>query len=256
MKEKEMAERNLIYKIRSGSGLYGTVTEKSDEDYVGIFIPDKDYVVGVFRCEQVILNEKLSGGSRNEKGDTDFTIYSLPKFFKLARDNNPNIVEIFFANHTATIFCNKFGKKLRENYPLFLSKKAYHTFKGYAYSQRHKMVSNNGKGRDVTRKELTDEFGYDTKYASHLIRLLLEGLEILVEGRITLPLSQNNLVRDIKIGKYPLDFVLKKAEELEALIDEAYIKSPLQHSANDNAINKLQIEMLENFWLKRIAGLV
>ncbi len=248
MKERDMALKNLIYKIRSGSGLYGTVTPESDEDYVGVFIPDKDYVIGTFRCEQVILNEKLSNGNRNEKGDTDCTIYSLPKFFKLARDNNPNIVEIFFANHTATLFCNEFGKTLRENYPIFLSKKAYHTFKGYAYSQRQKMVSNNGKGRDVTRKELADKFGYDTKYASHLIRLLLEGLEILVEGKINLPLSQNCLVRDIKIGRYPLDFVLKKAEELETLIDKAYIESSLQYSADDSAINKLQIEMLENFW--------
>ena len=248
MKERDMAVKNLVYKIRAGSSLYGTVTPESDRDYVGIFIPDKDYVMGTIRCDQVVLNEKVSDGNCNTKDDTDCTLYSLPKFFKLARDNNPNIVEIFFANHTATLFCNEFGQMIKDNYRLFISKKAYHSFKGYAYSQRMKMISNDGKGRDVTRATLVEKFGFDTKYGSHLIRLLLECLELLVEGRITLPLSQNNLVRDIKIGKYDLDFVMKKAEELEGLIDQAYVTSPLQYAADDKAINDLQITMLEKFW--------
>lgn len=248
MKERDMAIQNTIYKIRAGSSLYGTITPESDRDYVGIFIPDKDYVMGVFRCDRVILNEKVSAGNCNTSDDTDCTLYSLPKFFKLARDNNPNIVEIFFANHTATLFCNEFGQMIKDNYRLFISKKAYHTFKGYAYSQRMKMVSNAGKGRDVTRKALVDKFGFDCKFGSHLIRLLLECLELLVEGRIALPLSQNNLVRDIKIGKYDLYFVTKKSEELEHLIDQAYATSSLQYAADDKAINDLQITMLDKFW--------
>lgn len=89
------------------------------------------------------------------------------------------------------------------------------------------------------------------KYASHLIRLLLECQQILVEKTLTFPLPQNNLVRDIKIGKYDLDFVLNKADELEKLIDIAYVKSDLQYSANKEEINKLQIRLIEKFWEKQ-----
>ena len=246
MYEPIMAERNLIYKLRLGADLYGTVTPDSDKDFGGIFIPDKDYVLGVKRCDQVELNEKVSKTVRNQKEDVDYTIYSLPKFIHLAIGNNPNIIEFFFAHPTAVIYSNKYAKRLLEAYPLFLSRKAYDTFKGYAYSQRKKLEVK--KEHMTGRRELTDKFGYDVKFASHLIRLLLECLQILVEGDILLPLPRNNLIRDIKLGKYSLDWVFKKAEEIESLVDLAYVKSDLRYSADIGGINKLQMELLEDYW--------
>ena len=52
MNEQEIALDNLIYKFRSGSQLYGTVTSNSDKDFAGIFIPPKDYVIGLSRDQQ------------------------------------------------------------------------------------------------------------------------------------------------------------------------------------------------------------
>ena len=243
---KTMAINNRIYKIRTGSQMYGTVTPNSDEDYGGIFIPNKEYVIGLKRCDQVDLSNKKSTTIRNQKGDIDYTLYSLPKFIKLAIGNNPNIIEFFFADYTCILHEDKYWNKLKENYHLFISKKAYYTFKGYSYSQRKKLET---KKENMTgRKELAGKFGYDTKFASHLIRLLGEGLEILTEGRIILPLRYNNLVRDIKLGQYTLDWVLKKAEEIEKLVDLAYVNSKLQDRADLVKINKLQMELLEEYW--------
>ena len=42
MEEREMALNNLILKIRAGSHLYGTNTIDSDEDYIGIFLPEPE----------------------------------------------------------------------------------------------------------------------------------------------------------------------------------------------------------------------
>ena len=50
-KEQEMAQRNTIYKAMVGSHLYGTEHKESDKDYVGIFIPDKEYVLGLPTCD-------------------------------------------------------------------------------------------------------------------------------------------------------------------------------------------------------------
>jgi predicted nucleotidyltransferase len=248
MTEQEMAVNNLIYKVRLGSTLYGTLIETSDDDLGGIFIPNKDYVLGLKNCEQVILSEKLSKTIRNQKGDTDYTVYSLIKFIQLAIGNNPNIIEFLYIPKQFVLFKNKYMNRLIENRDLFLSKKAYYTFKGYAYAQRKKLEL---KKENMTgRTELCNKFGYDVKFASHLIRLLTEGLEILVDKTITFPLLQNNLVRDIKIGRYSLEWVFNKADELEKLIDEAYIKSDLQKCADINKINKLQIELLEDYWRK------
>lgn len=246
MTEREMAEKNLIYKIRTGSQMYGTITPDSDEDFAGIFIPSKKYVIGVHKVEQVILSQKISNTQRNQKGDIDYTIYSLPKFVNLCINNNPNIIEFLYAPKECLLVTSHWSDELVRNRHLFLSKKAYHTFKGYAYSQRKKLEV---KKENMTgRVELAEKFGYDTKFASHLIRLLLECHQLLTEKQLTFPIPQNNLIRDIKIGKYSLEFVIKKADELEKLIDLAYTTSDLQHSADIEKINKLQIELTELFW--------
>ncbi len=249
MQERDMALRNTIYKIRIGSNLYGTRTETSDEDLGGIFIPDKDYVLGIKNVEQVELSEKISKSIRNQKGDTDYVVYALTKFIPLAMANNPNIIEYLYAPENCVLYRDKYANKLIENRHLFLSKKAYHTFKGYSYSQRQKLEV---KRDNMTgRTELALEFGYDVKFAAHLIRLLLECLQLLTEKTLTFPLPQHNLVRDVKLGKYDLTWVLNKAEEIEKLADLAYVQSDLQYSADQEAINKLQIELLEEFWEER-----
>ena len=241
-----MAVKNIIYKLRTGSVLYGTTIETSDEDLAGIFIPDKEYILGIQHCEQVLLSEKRSKTVRNQKGDIDYTLYSLPKFIQLAIGNNPNIIEFLYASEQCQLYMTDYAKELIQYRDYFLSKKSYHTFKGYAYAQRIKLQV---KKENMTgRTELAEKYGYDTKFASHLIRLLLECQQVLVEHTLDFPLSQNNLVRDIKLGKYSLEEVLVKADELEKLIDLAYTTSDLQHHANTEEINKLQIRLLEDFW--------
>ena len=246
MKEQEMAERNLILKVMVGSNLYGTETPNSDKDYMGIFIPDREYVMGLSKCEQVDIRTNPSdSGRRNEKGDTDTTIYSLPKFIKLAYENNPNIVELFFADPKHIVFCNDYGKRLLESFPLFISKRVKHKFLGYAHSQKMKVMTKNPIGN---RKEYIEKYGYDVKFASHLVRLLSEGLTLLVEGRLNFPIDHNRYIRDIKEGKYDLGQVLAKADELESLVEQAYVSSQLQNSPKHNEIENLQIEILEDFW--------
>ena len=80
-KEAVFANENLILKISAGSYLYGTNTEKSDKDYIGICIPPEDYVIGLYNFEQYKYDTKKSNEHRlNNKDDVDYTIYSLKKF--------------------------------------------------------------------------------------------------------------------------------------------------------------------------------
>lgn len=246
MKEQQIAKDNLIYKIRIGSVMYGTDTPSSDADFGGVFIPTKDYILGTKNLEQVILSEKNSKALRNTQEDIDYTAYALPKFIRLLIGNNPNIIEFLYAQESTILVKTKYMQKILDNRNLFLSKKAYHTFKGYAYAQRRKLEV---KRDNMTgRTELALKFGYDTKFASHLIRLLFEGLQILTEKTLTFPLPQNNMIRDVKLGKYDLTWVLNKAHYLEELIDEAYIHSDLQYTPDFEAINELQISLIEDFW--------
>ena len=247
MIEIEMAEKNLIYKIISGSHLYGTNTAKSDMDYLGIFIPNEDYVIGLKTCEQVELGTKSSSETRrNTQGDIDCTVYNMVKFIKLAIGNNPNIMELFFAPKNCIIYKHPIMDELLSNYHLFVSKKSFHTFTGYAYSQRKKLEIK--KANMTGRTELIEKYGYDTKFASHLIRLLYEGWELLIEGKITMPLLHNNLITDIKNGKYDLEWVLNKADKIKEQINIAYSSSNIQKCADINKINELQKYLLKKYW--------
>jgi predicted nucleotidyltransferase len=246
MYEQEMAEKNCILKLITGAHLYGTNTENSDKDYVGVFIPDKDYVLGLKECERVEQRTNpTSSGKRNTKDDVDIVYYSLPKFIKLAMGANPNIIELLYAPNKCILYKDDFGQGLIDNRDLFVSKKVKHTFLGYAYAQKQKLLTKQPEGG---RLEYIEKFGYDVKFASHLIRLLTEGMEFLVEGKVTLPLPNNQYVRDIKIGKHKLEDVLAAAQKYEDLVEQAYVNSKLQATPKIDMINQLQIHMLESYW--------
>lgn len=250
MKEQKLAEDNLILKVVTGSHLYGFNTNKSDVDYQGIFIPPKQYVYGLQYCDEVRVNTKTGCNSKGQDiAGQDYVCYNLIKFIKLARNNNPNIISIFYTPQNRICFKNKYGNMLLENAHLFLSKKAYHTYRGYAHQQKSKLLSKNPI-EGSKRKELVDEYGYDTKYACHLIRLLYECLEILVEKKVTYPLVHAKELLKIRNGEYDLDYIFSEAHRLEELVDEAYVGSDLQHSSNNVEIEKLQMNILKDFWFK------
>lgn len=278
MDMKRIATENLILKVRTGSYMYGTSTPDSDTDYLGICIPPKEFILGMHTFEQ--YQEKTNpanSGNGNTKEDTDLTIYSLPKFIKLCTENNPNILELLYAPKNCIIYCNEFGEKLIRERNSFLSLRVKHKFGGYAYSQRHKVlrsaecynklyemgvrednikeISNTMKDelkalglKSGNRLSLIMRHGFDTKFASHLIRLLYFGLELLKEENLTLPTRYNNYLLDIKNGKFKLSEILEKASELEHVTELAYVSSNLKHSPNLERLNKFQIWMFEEWW--------
>lgn len=239
MRERAMALDNLIIKAVTGSHLYGTERAESDFDYVGIFIPTKEYVLGLKNCEQVDVSEK------HKDVPIDYTCYSLPKYIHLAIQNNPNIISLLYTPPERINFVNAYGKGLIDNRDLFLSKKSYHTFRGYAHQQKRKMTVQKREGK---RKEDVEKHGFDPKFAMHLMRLYYECLEILVSGTITYPSPHRRLLMEIREGNKPLDWIFGEAARLEALINEAYVKSSLQYSANTQKIEALQMNMLEEYW--------
>lgn len=239
MREQELAKTNLILKTVTGSHLYGTETPESDLDYMGLFIEPKEYVYGLHRCDQVILNEK------HKDTKMDYTCYSLMKYIKLARVNNPNIISMLYTPSQRISFVNDYGQRLIDNRHLFLSKKAYHSFRGYAYAQKRKILTKTAVGK---RKELIEAHGYDTKFAMHLVRLLYECLDIMSVGQLVYPTPHRKLLRHIRAGEMELNQVLAESERLEKLIDQAYAVSSLQWASNDEKIEQLQMSLLKDYW--------
>jgi predicted nucleotidyltransferase len=117
---------NTIFLTLHGSHAYGTNTPTSDVDVKGIAIPPSEYYLGFSKVfEQAELKGK----------EPDGVIYEIRKFFKLARDCNPNIIEVLHTDPADWVSIHPVGQKIIDNRHIFMSKKAYYTFFGYARAQ-------------------------------------------------------------------------------------------------------------------------
>ena len=214
----------IILKVYAGSHSYGTNTKDSDEDFRGVCIPPESYLLGLDRFEQ------------KEQNEPDLVIFSLYKFVHLALQNNPNILDALFVAPNHVLFINEYGEQLRNIRYKFLSKRVYKTYGGYAYSQLKKMVSvsKNAQGK---RLESVQKFGYDTKNATHLIRLFKMGIEVLSEGEVNVLRHDNKYLLDIRKGQYPLSYIEQEAKRLQELLDLAYVKTKLSDKPDYDFVN-------------------
>lgn len=120
-----------LFLTAHGSHAYGTSLPTSDHDYKGFAVSPREYMFGyVKRFEQAEF-----------KGDPDMTVYDIRKFFKLAADCNPSIIEVLFTDPSDHQVITGLGQRILDSKDLFISKKAKHTFSGYAVSQLKKIKS-------------------------------------------------------------------------------------------------------------------
>lgn len=99
--------------------------------------------------------------------------------------------------------------------------------------------------RNEKRATLEEKYGYDTKHASHLIRLLRQCKKILIDGFYDPRLVGDDLqeVKDIRAGKYDYEGILELASNLDDECSELYKTTELQKSCKIKEVNKLIIKL-------------
>lgn len=312
-------EPRTIYLARHGSHAYGTNLPDSDIDLRGAAIAPRTHVTGfAYTFEQ---NE--SKIQRDEFGNAvvDQVIYDLRKFMNLAADCNPNVLEVLFVDDSDIVKITPAGQSLRELRYAFLSKKAKHTFTGYAIHQLKRIRTHRGwllnppgakperkdfglpenvkitpdmlgaydklvddlkeegyapnpnvqeivgaekryhaamqnwnsyqswkKQRNPARAELEAKFGYDTKHAMHLVRLLRMCREILSRGEMIVKRPDAEELLAIRRGAWKYDDLIAWAEQQDAEMQELYAKSELPRAPNVEFLNLRCCDIQERFW--------
>lgn len=94
------------------------------------------------------------------------------------------------------------------------------------------------------RKALVEKYGYDTKNAAHLIRLLRMGIEFLTEGTLHVEREDKQELLDIKQGVWTLEQVQQEAEKLFELAREAYVRSPLPAEPDKAQAERLCMDLI------------
>lgn len=229
-------KERLIFLTRHGSRAYGTSTPESDEDYRGLAIPPLSYFFGLNNFEQVMTKVP------------DTVIFDLRKFVRLATQANPNCIELLYTDPEDHLLVTDIGKKLLANRDLFLSQRAFGTFRGYAKAQLNKLqngVVNSAASGPGRVGRVAAEFGYDTKHAMHLIRLLRMGTEIMEGKGVIVRRPDAEELLTIRNGEWTLDEVVQAAHEKDAELEEAARASKLPVIPDAAKINALLVELIQ-----------
>ncbi|HEY5267916.1 MAG TPA: nucleotidyltransferase domain-containing protein [Candidatus Saccharimonadales bacterium] len=337
--------------VRHGSHAYGTNVPTSDEDFKGIAIPTREYFLGSsHRFEQAELKTP----------DPDAVIYDIRKFFTLAMDCNPNIIEVLHTSPEDHLLVDPIGQVILDHKNDFLSKKIKHTFMGYSVSQlkrikTHKkwimnppkspptradlglpeqtlipqdqlmaataeiqkeldrfqfdfmetldeptkiavqgamsqmlaelkitaedhwmaaarkiglsdnfieimqkerqytgakrewdQYQNWKKTRNVARAALEEKYGYDTKHAYHLVRLIRMCRETLTTGIVTVKRPDREELLSIRNGAWSYDKLIEFADSEEIALTELYKTSTaLPKACGKEKLDKLCIQLVE-----------
>ena len=162
----------LISLCWRGSVAHGMYVPKSDPDS----IDDKD-VIGVYVGP---LEHYLGFGRRDVyeqwEGEWDCVFYELRKFIGLLLNCNPNVLSLLWLKPNGIIYESALAARLREQRDLFVTKKAFHSFSGYAHAQFKKMISFNQEAQALMQ-QLEDQLtslGIDPEScdAGHPLRTL------------------------------------------------------------------------------------
>jgi uncharacterized protein len=240
---------NIILEGEYGSRAHGTHTIDSDRDVMGVFVEPRDYVTGIFTMD---TQERKSAvrGERSTAADTDGVYYPLRKWAALAAKGNPTVLTLLFLPDQFYTNWKPTGQYLLDDKKLFLSKQVGERFLGYMISQRNAMLGLRNK--KTNRPELVHTHGFDTKFAGHMIRLGLQGIEMMERGFIDLPMWEpnRNLILDIRAGKFTKEKVLDISNRIETDLRAAIGRTKLPDEPDYGRINQLLHEIYEEEWSK------
>lgn len=218
---RDVAMNNEILRGIVGSTAHGTAIDgQDDRDEMAVFIEPAANVCGLIPVDHYVYRDKPNG-VRSEAGDLDLTMYSLRKFCRLAAAGNPTVVLLLWLPEHMLI--SPLGSDLVALREAFISRESGQRFLGYLVAQRMRLTGE--RTRNVSRPELVEKYGYDTKFAMHALRLGLEGIELLTERRLTLPVKDDDLrlLRGVRTGGISFEGALGLIEDAEsqlrALID-------------------------------------
>ncbi|NGX08758.1 DNA polymerase beta superfamily protein [Mycobacteroides franklinii] len=255
-RHKEIASNGLVLLTEVGSGLHGvTIDNTDDHDEMGICIPPPECVLGLEKFEQYADRWHADGtripdGVRSQHGDTDHTTYALNKWARLAAQGNPTVLLPLFAPSKSVYSMSSEGQDIVASRNMFLSKDAGWRFHGYLKAQRARMIGKKGKSKHKNRRELVEQFGFDTKMAYHALRLAIQGTELMRDHDICIPMRplEVELLRDVRQGLHSVDRVTSWLDIYTENLETNIERSTLPDHVDRDELNDFLIGLHYSFW--------
>ncbi len=139
MHVNQLQEDLIIFSTVAGSHAYGTNNADSDIDIRGIYVNPINKILSFKQPEPQASDDKK-----------DITYYELRRYMQLASRVNPNVIELLWMPNDCIRKITLPMHLLMANKNLFISTRAFHTFKGYAYQQ---IMKARGQNKWVNNKK-------------------------------------------------------------------------------------------------------
>jgi predicted nucleotidyltransferase len=154
------SNRKIIFKARVGSHLYGLNTPDSDEDFLGVYLPSIEDMIGLqSRPKEWTENVKLSTSDRNTKGDIDCKYLPIYTFLKEAAEGQSQSVELLFIPNEHIIVMEPEWSRILDHREKIISKDSLLPIIGFAKAQASKAVVK-GSNLNKIRNLLTSLSNY------------------------------------------------------------------------------------------------
>lgn len=232
--------KHVILLGLSGSYSYGTNNENSDIDVRGVTLNRKSDLIGLTHFEQYVDTQ------------TDTTIYGFMKMITLLLSCNPNTIELLGLNKEHYLYLHPLGQELIDNAHLFLSKRAIHSFGGYADAQLRRLQ--NAMARDTyPQREKEQHIFNSVKNAMYDFRKRYEPFE---NGAIRIytdkavhPDFETEIFVDANLSHYPLRDYKNIWNEMNNIVKDYDKLGKRNRKKDDNHLNKHAMHLIRLFMM-------
>jgi uncharacterized protein len=184
---ERIARDGCILRGIVGSTVHGLSNPGTDDrDEMGVCVEPPEYIAGLRPFEHWVFRTQPEG-MPSGPGDLDLTVYGLRKFCRLALKGSPTVLLLLFISGENLLERDELGEELQALASAFVCRRTGRAFVGYVDAQRRGLL---GERHATRSRELSSEYGYDTKYAMHALRISHQGRQLLTTGRIELPVEE------------------------------------------------------------------
>lgn len=227
--------RNIMFLTLGGSYSYGTNVETSDVDVRGCAMNSPSDLIGLTNFEQVVDNQ------------TDTTVYAFNKLIGLLLNCNPNTIEMLGCKPEHYFLLTDMGRKMIENRKLFLSKRAVHSFGGYATAQLRRLE--NAVARDKMSQARREEHirnsmegamhSFKDRYAD-----FDKGSFVLYTGESKRKDLDREIFADIHLTRFPVRQFNSMMNELRNVLSDYEKLNHRNNKKDDNHLNKHAMHLI------------
>lgn len=240
LRTNEHLGRKIIFLTLGGSYSYGTNVETSDVDVRGCALNSESDLLGLTSFEQVVNTQ------------TDTTIYAFNKLVSLLLNCNPNTIEMLGCKPEHYFYISDIGREMIANRKMFLSKRAVHSFGGYANQQLRRLE--NALARDRLSQARREEHILNSMKGA--VKSFESRYTILENGSIVLYTDESpredldrEIFADIQLKKYPVREFNSVINDLTNVIGTYEKLNHRNHKKDDEHLNKHAMHLIRLYLL-------